>query len=298
MNARDILRNLLPDFALVWNRKRKKELLNKKLEAKRTAGSIWTAQQLTAAFEEAGIDSKKDLLVHSSLSKIGYVEGGASTVVHGLLEFLEPTSTLLMPTSPVVTLQAEHSLDVFDVANTPSKMGSITEFFRLNIAEYRSAHPLEPVAAFGPRAREYTALHHTDATAYGKNSPWLKHMEFAGQILYLGTTFINSGTSLHAIEDFITHEKFKFPIYLDQLSTFQVELEGRRLNITSTVHNPDWSRRRQCDGLIPLLERKGCLKRIVIGEAPSLLVDAAKMKSILLEEYAKRGVTMYTPNGS
>ena len=157
---------------------------------------------------------------------------------------------------------------------------------------------MEPVAAFGPRAREYTALHHTDATAYGKNSPWLKHMEFAGQILYLGTTFINSGTSLHAIEDFITHDKFKFPIYLDQLSTFQVELEGRRLNITSTVHNPDWSRRRQCDGLIPLLEQKGCLKRIVIGEAPSLLVEADKMKSILLEEYAKRGVTMYTPHGS
>jgi aminoglycoside N3'-acetyltransferase len=177
-------------------------------------------------------------------------------------------------------------------------MGSITEFFRSNIAMYRSAHPLEPVAAFGPRAMEYTALHHTDATAYGVNSPWLKHMEFAGQILYLGTTLINSGTSLHAVEDFITHEKFKFPIYLDQRRTFHVAYEGRRLDITSTVHNPEWSRKRQCDGLIPLLEEKGCLKRIVIGEAPSLLVDAAKMKSILLEEYAKRGVTMYTPQGS
>ena len=298
MNARDILRNLVPAFALAWNQKRKKELLHKKLEAKRAAGLIWTTQQLITAFEEAGIDSKKDLLVHSSMSKIGYVEGGASTVVLALLEFLEPTSTLLMPTSPVLTLQVEHDLDVFDVVNTPSKMGSITEFFRLNIAEYRSAHPLEPVAAFGPRAREYTALHHTDATAYGENSPWLKHIEFGGQILYLGTTLINSGTSLHAVEDFITPKKFKFPIYLDQLRTFQVVLEGRRLNITSTVHNPDWSRRRQCDGLIPLLERKGCLKRIVIGEAPSLLVDAAKMKSILLEEYYKRGVTMYTPHGS
>jgi aminoglycoside 3-N-acetyltransferase len=298
MNARDILRNLVPAFALSWNRKRKKERLRKKLEAKRAAGSIWTAQKLISAFKEAGIDSKKDLLVHSSLSKIGYVEGGASTVVHALLEFLEPTSTLLMPTSPVVTLQAEHDLDVFDVANTPSKMGSITEFFRSTIPVHRSAHPLEPVAAYGPRAKEYTELHHTDATAYGVNSPWLKHMEFAGQILYLGTTLINSGTSLHAVEDFITHEKFKFPIYLDRLRTFQVVLEGRRLSITSTVHNPEWSRKRQCDGLIHLLEKNGCLKRIVIGEAPSLLVDAAKMKSILLEEYSKRGVTMYTPQGS
>ena len=101
--------------------KEKKVQLRKQLEAKRAAGSIWTAPKLVSAFKEAGIDPEKDLLVHSSLSKIGYVEGGASTVVHALLEFLEPTSTLLMPTSPVVTLQAEHDLDVFDVANTPQK---------------------------------------------------------------------------------------------------------------------------------------------------------------------------------
>ena len=106
MNAKDILRNLLPTFALSWNRKRKKVQLRKQLEAKRAAGSIWTAQNLVSAFKEAGIDPKKDLLVHSSLSKIGYVEGGASTVVNALLEFLQPSSTLLMPTSPVVTLKA------------------------------------------------------------------------------------------------------------------------------------------------------------------------------------------------
>ena len=298
MNASDILRNLIPSFVLSWNRKRKKALMRKQLQAKRRVGSIWTCQKLVSAFKDAGIDPKKDLLVHSSLSKIGYVEGGAQTVVNALLEYVDPTSTLLMPTSPVVTLQAKHDLDVFDVANTPSKMGSITEFFRSNSATHRSAHPLEPVAAFGPRAMEYTALHHKDTTAYGMNSPWLKHMENAGQILYLGTTLINSGTSLHAVEDFISHEKFKFPIYLGDRRTFTVLLEGQRLSITSTVHNPEWSKKRKCDGLISLLEDKGGLKRIVIGEASALLVDAAKMKSILLEEYAKRGVTMYTPQGS
>ena len=121
MNAKDILRNLLPTFALSWNRKRKKVQLRKQLEAKRAAGSIWTAPKLVSAFKEAGIDPKKDLLVHSSLSKIGYVEGGASTVVNALLEFLQPSSTLLMPTSPVVTLQAEHHLDIYDVATTRQK---------------------------------------------------------------------------------------------------------------------------------------------------------------------------------
>ena len=107
-------------------------------------------------------------------------------------------------------------------------------------------------------------------------------MENNGQILYIGTTLINSGTSLHAVEDAIGHENFKFPIYLDHRKTFNVLLQGRTLSITSTVHNPVWSTNVGRDGLIPLLETKGAvLKHVTVGEAPALLVDAAKMKSIL-----------------
>ncbi len=283
---------------LEWNRRRKKQQQRKKLEEKRAAGAVWTKEKLLASLKEAGVDPNKDLLVHSAMSKIGYVEGGPATVVGALQEVLAPSSTLLMPTSPVVTLQAKHDLAVFDVENTPSKMGAITEYFRANVATHRSAHPLEPVAAAGPKAKEYTSLHHTDPTSYGKHSPWRKHMEEGGQILYIGTTLINSGTSLHAVEDAIGHKDFKFPIYLKERRTFGVVLGGRKMSITSTVHNPEWSNKRECDGLIPLLERKGGLQRVVVGEAPALLVDAAKMKSILLEEYAERGVTMYTPQGS
>ena len=289
---------MVPTALLIWNKNRKKRQQRRKLEAKRAAGAVWTKDKLIASLKEAGVDPNKDLLVHCAMSKIGYVEGGPATVVAALQGVISPFSTLLMPTSPVVTLQAKHDLAVFDVANTPSKMGAITEYFRSNVATHRSAHPLEPVAAVGPKAKEYTALHHTDPTSYGKNSPWGKHMEQGGQILYIGTTLINSGTSLHAVEDAIGHEDFKFPIYLKERRTFGVVLEERKFSITTTVHNPEWSNKRECDGLIPLLECKGGLKQVVIGEAPSLLVDAAKMKSILLEEYAERGVTMYTPQGS
>ncbi len=289
---------MVPAALLEWNRERKKKEQRKRLEQKRASGAVWTKEKLMASLQDAGVDAERDLLVHSSMSKIGYVEDGPATVVAALQASLHKSSTLLMPTSPVVKLQAKHDLALFDVANTPSKMGAITEYFRANVASHRSLHPLEPVAAYGPRAAEYTALHHTDSTCYGANSPWRKHMDFEGQILYIGTTLINSGTSLHAVEDAIGHENFKFPIYLENRKTFNVLLEGRNLSITSTVHNPEWSNKRECDGLIPLLENRGALKHTIVGEAPTLLVDAAKMKSILLEEYALRGVTMYTPLGS
>ena len=76
-------------------------------------------------------------------------------------------------------------------------------------------------------------------------------------------------------EDAIGHENFKFPIYLDHRKTFNVHWSYTEF--TSTVHNPVWSNKRECDGLIPLLETKGALKHVTVGEAPALLVDAAKI---------------------
>ena len=298
MSAKAVIRKFVPKPLLEWNRNRKKRNRLRLLEQKKRIGDVWSEDALVESLQRAGVDPHKDLLVHSAMSKIGYLEEGAKTVVEALIRYMSTDATILMPTSPVSTLQANHKLDVFDVANTPSLMGAVTEYFRTHKATHRSGHPLEPVAACGPNASQYTMHHHADTTAYGPNSPWRKHMENDGQILYIGTTLINSGTSLHAVEDAIGHENFKFPIYLDDRKTFNVLLQGRTLSITSTVHNPVWSNKRECDGLIPLLETKGALKPVTVGEASALLVDAAKMKSILLEEYALRGVTMYTPQGS
>ena len=298
MSAKAVFRKFVPKPALEWNRQRKKRNRRRQLEKLKRSGEIWTENALITSLQRAGVDPHKDLLVHSAMSKIGYLEEGPKTMVEALIRYMSNDATILMPTSPVRTLQANHTLDIFDVDNTPSLMGALTEYFRAQKATHRSGHPLEPVAALGPNALEYTLHHHSDATAYGLNSPWLKHMDRGGQILYIGTTLINSGTSLHAVEDAIGHGSFKFPIYLSRPRDFSVFMDKQRLTITSNVHNPEWSAKRQCDGLIPLLEEKGALRHVKVGEAPSLLVDAAQMKSILLEEYTNKGVTMYTPQGS
>ena len=120
-----------------------------------------------------------------------------------------------------------------------------------------------------------------------------------GQLLYLGTTLINSGTSLHAVEDAIGWKSFAFPIYLEASKSFPVQLkDGRNVTVVTKCHNPDVSNLRKCDGLIPLLETKGALSRVTIGEAPALLADAQAFKSVLLAAYRENGTTMYTPQGS
>lgn len=297
MSFRDTLRALIPTAVLEWNRARKKNKVRALLEAQRTSGAVWTKEDLVEHLRNAGVETGRDLLVHSSLSAIGYVEGGPATIVEALLEVIGPEATLLMPTSPVVTLQAEHALEEFDPKLTPSKMGAITEYFRAHVATHRSAHPLEPVGAVGPKAQWYTADHLADGTSYGPSSPWNRHMEQGGQILYIGTTLVNSGTSLHAVEDAIGWEGFSFPVYLPEPKVFKVRVNGVVTEVASMVHNPAVSALRKCDGLIPVLEQAGALKKVNVGKAASLLVDAGQMKSLLLKAYYERGVTMYTPEG-
>ena len=299
MSVRDVFRSLVPIVILDWNRRRKKTQVRNALAHKKNTGAVWTKERLVDSLRSAGVQYGVDLLVHSAMSRIGYVEGGPKTVVDALREVIGPEANLLMPSSPVTSLQAKHPQEVFSVLETPSKMGAITEYFRSNIAIERSAHPLEPVAVDGPDAEWYTRGHHTDGTPYGPQSPWMKHLERGGQLLYLGTTLINSGTSLHAVEDAIGWKSFAFPIYLEASKSFPVQLkDGRNVTVVTKCHNPDVSNLRKCDGLIPLLETKGALSRVTIGEAPALLADAQAFKSVLLAAYRENGTTMYTPQGS
>ena len=62
--------------------------------------STTTKQQIVGALRNLGVSQGTILLVHSSLSSMGRVDGGANTVIDALLEALGPDGTLLMPTHP------------------------------------------------------------------------------------------------------------------------------------------------------------------------------------------------------
>ena len=95
MSARDILRSLIPSAVLAWNRRRKKDQVRKTLAKKKESGETWTKERLVRSLRAAGVKEGADLLVHSSMSAIGYVEGGPKTVVDALREVIGPNANLL-----------------------------------------------------------------------------------------------------------------------------------------------------------------------------------------------------------
>ena len=83
------------------------------------------------------------LLVHSSLRSLGYVPGGAETVIRGLLHALGEEGTLLLP-----SLSYDHATPrnpYFDIRRTPSNVGAIAEYFRQRPGTLRSMHPTHSV---------------------------------------------------------------------------------------------------------------------------------------------------------
>ena len=96
-------------------------------------------QQIEAGLAEVGLAAGDVVLVHSSLSALGYVEGGPDTVVDALLASVGPTGTVVVPT---FNWGEFHQADVavLDLVNTSvkSEVGIIPETFRKRSEAVRS----------------------------------------------------------------------------------------------------------------------------------------------------------------
>jgi aminoglycoside 3-N-acetyltransferase len=138
-----------------------------------------TASEIVADLRSLGIAEGANLVVHSSLSSMGPVAGGAEAVIAALLEVIGGEGTLAMPT---FTFPPD---SVFDPRTTRSTVGIIAKTFRKRNGVLRSLHPTHSVAAFGPLARHIINGHPT-ATALGTGSPLHRLALSGGYVLLLG----------------------------------------------------------------------------------------------------------------
>lgn len=182
-----------------------------------------TLPALVGDLRALGVAEGQVLMAHSSLRSLGYVLGGAPTVVRALLAALGDRGTLVMPAfSPEVSDPARWSdpavppewverarahVPAYDTDTTPTSMGAIPEAFRRWPGARRGPHPQVSVCARGPRAAAIVEPHAL-AWGQGAGSPFHRLAEMDAGLLLLGVGF-NRATLLHYAESLVPHGRRK-----------------------------------------------------------------------------------------
>jgi aminoglycoside 3-N-acetyltransferase len=164
------------------------------------------------ALRKVGLKSGDPVMVHASLSRIGYVCGGAQAVIEALIEVVGEEGTILMPTQSWKNLDPETGVHwdadeadwdkirenwpAYDKEITPTNtMGAVSEMFRSWPGAIRSDHPARSVAAWGKNA-SYLTEDHDLSDIFGNNSPIGKLYDLNGKVLLIGVGH-DKNTSLH-----------------------------------------------------------------------------------------------------
>lgn len=230
---------------------------------------MYTKQTLKRQLEELGIESTDTILVHSSMKKIGDVEGGADTVLEALSEYMDK-GLLVIPTHTWSTINEKHP--VFDVENSKTCVGILTELFRKREHVIRSLHPTHSVAALGKDAQAYVADDAMFDTPVAEGSALWKLLERKGKIILMGVNF-TSNTFIHGIEEW---NNIPGRLTDDHESLYTIKKDGTKISVPSRRHHGlSWSEHYWKVEEV-LLER-GTISKGKFGEAETIVCDAVKL---------------------
>jgi aminoglycoside 3-N-acetyltransferase len=171
----------------------------------------WLKKDLSAIGLQPGVT----VIVHTSLSSLGWICGGVHTVIIALQDVVRPYGNVVMPAhsgnlsdpsgweNPPVPEDwwetIRETMPAYDPIATPScGIGRVAELFRTLPDVARSDHPQVSFAAWGENSIDITRDHELEY-GLGETSPPARIYDRDGWVLLLGTGH-ESNTSLHLAE--------------------------------------------------------------------------------------------------
>jgi aminoglycoside 3-N-acetyltransferase len=156
--------------------------------------------KILEALQSCGAFKADLLLVHSSLSACGSIEGGPATVISALRSWISSGAVLALPTHTWSYPDESGVAPIYDYASTPSLVGAITNYYWQQPGVVRSLHPSHSLAGSGPEAEELCAGHELCETPCGAGTPYQRIAEGNSSVLMFGAT-LDSYTLFHSAED-------------------------------------------------------------------------------------------------
>ena len=169
-------------------------------------------EKLTDDLTALGLKAGDAVMMHSSLSALGPVDGGAGTVIDALIEAIGPAGTVIAPAfRDSVWGEPENftctdcdcnSADSLCHSRQPGFQGIIPEKLRQRAETVRSCHPTHSWVALGPAAAQLCKGHRDSATPCAAGNPFEALVELDGVVLILGVQ-VNTITLWHYYEEIL-----------------------------------------------------------------------------------------------
>ena len=242
-----------------------------------------TVDSLSADLTDLGVRKGDVLLVHASLSSLGWVCGGAVSVIQAMQKAVGDNGTIVMPSftsnlsepslwsNPPVPESwwpiVRSELPPFDPLTTPScGVGAIAECFRTIPSVCRSNHPHVSFAASGPVAHQIVASHQIE-DGLGDSSPLGKLYDMGARIVLLGVEF-DRCTALHLAE-------IRSETRSDIATGAPVIIDGQRKWVTFS--EPEFHDARFCEIGEAFASQESCMQSRGVACATAMLIPLREL---------------------
>lgn len=243
-----------------------------------------TKKEIIKEIENFNIPKGKIVTVHTSLKKVGEIEGGGETLLSSLVEvFTKDGGILCVPTHT-------WDSDIYDLRKSESCIGTLPRLAASHKDAFRTLHPTHSMAVFGEEERVKRFIENEEKadTPANPKGCYGKIYEEDGYVILIGVghdknTYIHFVEELLGVPDRLTEEKAeKTIIHKDGRE------EKRYLYWFDEAKIPDVSV--YFPKFEPAFRYHSCIEDAALGNAPVQICSARKMKEVIELIYSRNSM--------
>lgn len=219
--------------------------------------------------QELGLCKGDKIIVTSSFANLN-ASFSPTEIVHLLMDIVTEEGLIIMPYYPPLnsTEWASKNL-VFDMRNTKSGMGILTNVFAKMPNVYMSKHPTKAVCAWGSNSEDIVKDHDKSTTPFYWDSPYGKLLKIHSKSLGLGVKNI---ATMHAVEDILS-DPIDYYYQQQKYSLEIINMDGQHEAISTLVHDDNIMNKCYAPGdYVRSLNCKS-YKRINVGYKYAYIID-------------------------
>ena len=252
----------------------------------------FSVTNLIDVMKNMGMENGSVVFIHSSMTEFYNYLGTAEEFITKIIEEIGEEGTLMMSSYPKNSNTEKSDDEVeFDVKNTPSGAGYLTEVFRKYPGVKRSINIQQSVCAYGKLADYFVSEHHRSLTAWDEYSPYYKMSQKHTLVFAFGLSPSFLGTMIHCTESILRTKYTYFQMFFTKEIVYKYKDYDGNIG-THRYLTHDFARKSSKKIIIKKFIDSAQFKQTKISNLRVRMIDAKYILDLFLQ-LADNGITMY-----